>query len=335
MNTTGYCCSAGRANTIDYSSSFSIHIETHDKIIKPTCSISLSDNVQSTINLRCSWRKEYFGINSTIMMAGLGSGRYADCSDTHAGQLEMKNLSPWDFFQYHSEANCSLQIPNNNIDNQPSCNYSKRIIPKMSSIHVGESVNLTCPQNSSLLKWKEFTPNGIFGLDGSGSTLSYNATNVYEHGLIIMCTVQSDNGELVLGIGKIIVQQKTKGLSESKASTCETTTDINYSSEYDSGTSITSKLYELFIIITTFLSVAVLVCISFIFYLCKKISCKLCPNTPQEHHVHVFHHQYVPSENSNIPATQNFLSTNAVLDETIVRHDSTKGPHHYHVIHNT
>ena len=139
-----------------------------------------------------------------------------------------------------------------------------------------------------------------------------------------LCALYSHMMEiLVLGIGNIIVQQKTKEFSEPKASTHVNTAGKNYSSEYDSGASMTttqctiiasSKLHDILVASTTLLSITVFACFScHIVIFCKKMYCKVYPNTQQEHSV--IPQSCKTCKNPNFTGTPNSLPSKAGLGE--------------------
>ena len=332
MNTTEFCCSEKITSSTDASSTFTIQIATDKEIANPVCSIGLSKAVQSTIYLKCSWQKEYVGINSTITISGLENNGKANCNGTLEGNLQMMNLSPWELLHNQSQAYCSLQIPS--IKSQPKCDYSQFINPQVRVVSVGEYVNVTCPQDSSLLTWKIITHNESLNLNVSSLTIVYLAKRVYENGFIIMCTLKSGYEETVLGMGKVIVREKTEVLSET--TTNISTADAYNSSEHCCETFMTtttthtiaasSEQYMYVISIPATVLFVLVVAALFILQYCfinKKSSHKSCmkqegrkisKSTPMDHDFAAY--TGIPTENVNFTGSPNCSSIEHCLGRT-------------------
>ena len=183
-----------------HSSALSINTVQHIQNLNISCAIEMTGrNLERILNFKCMWNALYYGIQSVITIFDEESNMDYACAHLPEDGSHVMEISPWALFARTSEASCSLDVPY-----EQSCNYSLYITPWISNITLGEAIDLTCPENYSQLKWQEISQNGVFILNAFEATITYYANKVYENGVIIVCSYESGNRELVLGIGKVI-----------------------------------------------------------------------------------------------------------------------------------
>ena len=208
-------------NNFKDSPNLSINISSNSKTVQPACSVVLRESSrEKVLDLKCTMRPEFVGVNSTITLLGLRNETHGKCSDDG---IRIKKIALNALFQSPSEAraHCSLIIPNSN-QNQAGCNFSLYINPRTSNITVGESVDLTCPQSATNMTWWEIRSKELISLEPNVSVVSHNtvtfrASTPNENGFIIMCKdgVVSGDTEIVLGIGKVFVTEASETSSNS------------------------------------------------------------------------------------------------------------------------
>ena len=176
-----------------------------DRLKLISCSIGLNNTKhETTLDFICMWSQEYFGYNATITISELGSEMNEKCVYSEDSGLKIENVSPWNLIQSQSLAYCSIKIPN--LEYQPVCHFSLNYIePWPSIVSPGKPGELTCPLNSSQVRWWKISSNGTHSLlHFHHRTLTYDV-HVSESEVIFMCSIQSHDKGFVLSIGKIIV----------------------------------------------------------------------------------------------------------------------------------
>ena len=229
--TNQFCISentnSGSAN--QHSSALSINTVQHIQDLNISCAIEITGRkLERILNFKCMWNALYYGIQSVITISDIESTVDYACLDLPEDGSHVMEISPWTLFGSKLEASCSLSEPY-----QQSCNYSLYITPWISNIILGESTHLTCPTNEGQLKWQEMSSSGIISLNTSEATITYYGNNVDENGVIIMCSFNSGNREVVLGIGKVIVRNSS--------STLASTVFFDSTTEQDFEATITEK----------------------------------------------------------------------------------------------
>ena len=208
-----------------HSSALSINTVQVIHDLKISCAIEMTEQkLEEILNLKCMWKPKFYGIVGTIILSDTHSTVNSDSIELG---LQVMNISPWTLFERKLEAHCSINIPNQ------ICNFSLYITPWVSYISLGESIELTCSENSSNVTWKEISSSGVLILNVSEATITYHASKIYENGVIIMCSSNSGNRELVQGIGKVIVRHVTQSAA----------TTVSSSTELDFGATITVHAY--------------------------------------------------------------------------------------------
>ena len=253
------------------SSSLSIKILNNHKAVNILCSIEMSINIsQRTIEFVCNWPREYCGINSTITIPG-SRNMNETCSGARQTGVKIENISPWSLFLRQSKAKCVLSVPN--LSYQPMCNTSLYIDPWIANISLGESVELKCLQNLDDMKWWKITGEGTFLLNTSDQgTIVYDASDVNETEVIIICGKQFDGKDFIAGIGKVVVgnygSETAQFLDITTTATCSPSTifDPNQTLATDlMTTSIThvssGSLVMILVLMTTSLMFSLTVCL--------------------------------------------------------------------------
>ena len=191
-----------------------IHILCEDQLVLPVCTIHLSekgDDGKKALDFSCTWTGEYFGMNAALHLSNLDKNSTNKCS-TCGNSIRAGKLLPSVFLKKEStsQALCTLITPSR----QPqSCNFSLYITPWKSTIHVGQSINLTCPQSAHEVTWWEVRDSQLIPLDKyisvvTKTCVTFHAATPSEDGFIIMCKEEHQSGaENVLGIGKIIINE--------------------------------------------------------------------------------------------------------------------------------
>ena len=184
---------------------------------------------ERALDFRCTWHMEYFGVNASIYIPHLEEDSdirtcFKGDNSVQAGPFT-HNL----FLSTTSELSVSCTLNVTNVQHHPTCNFSLYITPRISTIQVGETINLTCPHNASRVTWWEIRGRRVIELKSNISAevqyqtvVNFTAKTPNENGFIIMCMNATSDKTHVFGIGKIIVK---------KASTDESpTTDTSSSS---------------------------------------------------------------------------------------------------------
>ena len=203
------------------------------KLLKPSCSINLvkTGPGQKGLHFNCTWHKEYFGVNATLHLSPSDRDLEQPCP-TGENSLRAGPFSPNIFLNRSSRTNafCNLALPN--VQRKPSCKFSLYITPWNTAINVGESINLTCPQDANEIKWWGIKTKNIISFELNISKVShrivtFHAKIPHENGLIIMCmNATSTDKEQVLGIGKIVVKETSTTDNSSSSNTEHPTTTV-------------------------------------------------------------------------------------------------------------
>ena len=201
-----------------------------NKLFNPFCSINLgkTSSGQKGLQFNCTWHQEYFGVNATLQISPSEGDLKQHCSKGESS-IRAGPFSPNIFLNRPSKTNsfCYLSIPN--VQRMPSCKFSLYITPWNTSINVGESINLTCPQGANGVTWWEIKMKDITCLESnitvvSPRTVTFHAKTPNENGFIIMCmNATSGDKQRVLGIGKIVVKEASSDVS----STSDTSSSSN------------------------------------------------------------------------------------------------------------
>ena len=183
--------------------------------VKLSCTMLLSEKKsgKKALNFTCSWEKECFDVNAAIDISHLERHPNKKCS-SNGNSVTGGPFLPNVFLNGTTEAEavCALTMPNEKP--RPTCNFSLYITPRISTIRVGETINLTCPHNASRITWWEIRGKQVKWLNStisgvSQAVVTFSAETLNEDGFIIMCKGGSEGGkgEAVLGIGKVIVKE--------------------------------------------------------------------------------------------------------------------------------
>ena len=260
-----------------FQSKSEINILCRAKLVNPVCLINLSEKGAEglkALEFICMWEKEYFGMNAALHLSHLDRDASNKCSKDE-NSVRANKLLPNAFLTKGSKthASCTLSIPNR----QPkSCNFSLYITPWISTIRVGESINLKCPQSSNKVTWKEIRGTQLISLESnisvvSNISVSFHAATPNEDGFIIMCKEGNRKNGNVLGIGKVIVKEasQTQRYLPSTASSADNDTVTNLNTTQSQVTTVTPPTEVLSISLIS-LSVAVVfslgVCMLLIIY---------------------------------------------------------------------
>ena len=214
-NSSQFCCEEEAGMSYVNSSSVLITVMDESQIMAPSCKMELAQITAPVLDFICMYSNEYYGVEATLsMVAGQGELNSTCTNSDEPGFTKIENVSFSSLLDntFEIAGNCSLQVPN--IQQKPACNFSIYITPRISVMNVGESVTLTCPtynKTSGLLKWWGIGPEGRFPLtisEVSDTVITFHATKAYTNGLAILCSLQSDDKQ-VLGIGKIFINEST------------------------------------------------------------------------------------------------------------------------------
>ena len=210
-----------------------IKILCKNRLSNPSCFINLGEtgSGQKGLDFNCSWHQEYFGVNATLQISHSSGDLKQHCSKGESS-IRAGPFSPNIFLNRSSRKNafCNISIPN--VRHKPFCNFSLYITPWNTSMNVGESINLTCPQG---VTWWEIKMKDIISLKSnmtavSPKTVTFHAKTPNENGLIIMCmNATSTDKEQVLGIGKIVVKETSSTTDTSSSSNTEHPTTTVFS----------------------------------------------------------------------------------------------------------
>ena len=223
-----------------YSSASQINILCDGELINPSCSIKLSERPSGpkALAFTCTWEKEYFDVEATLDIPFSEAGTNRKCS-TEENSVKAGLFSPSVFLKgaTQTKAFCSLTMTSL-PDIQKTCAFSHYISPMISSINVGESINLTCPPGAGNVTWWEITTSNIISLESNISTVApmtgiFCAKTPNENGFIIICKDRTWRNYQVLGIGKIIVREASSEGSTAATSLCfdtQTSTRTPFSS---------------------------------------------------------------------------------------------------------
>ena len=277
---TRYCRPWARGNSScactyhPFLSESKLNILCGEQLVNPVCLINLSEKEsegRKALEFICMWEKEYFGMNAALHLSHLDRDASNKCS-TDENSIRANKLLPNAFLTKGNKthASCTLTIPNR----QPkSCNFSLYITPRISTIRVGESINVKCPQSSNKVTWNEIRGTQLISLESNISVVSniivsFHAATPNEDGFIIMCKEGNGNNGNVLGIGRVIVKEASRYLP-STASSADNDTVTNLNTTQSQVTTVTPPTEVLSISLIS-LSVAVVfslgVCMLLIIY---------------------------------------------------------------------
>ena len=235
---TRYCKPLPKSNSScactyhSFQSNGEINVLCRDKPVSPVCLINLSEKAAKdlkALEFICTWEKEYFDMNATLHLFQLDRDASNTCS-TDENSIRANKLLPNAFLTKGNKthASCTLSMPNSK---PKSCNFSLYITPWISTIRVGESINVKCPQSSNKVTWNEIRGTQLISLESNISVVSniivsFHAATPNEDGFIIMCKEGNGNNGNVLGIGRIIVKEVSLGyLPSTTSSRNETSTN--------------------------------------------------------------------------------------------------------------
>ena len=197
------------------------NIRGDNQPVKLSCTMLLSEKKsgKKALNFTCSWEKECFDVNAAIDISHLERHPNKKCS-SNGNSVTGGPFLPNVFLNGTTEAEavCALTMPNEKP--QPTCNFSLYITPRISTIRVGETINLTCPHNASRVTWWEIRGKRLIQLKStipevSQAVVTFSAETLNEDGFIIMCKGGSEGGkgEVVLGVGKVVVKDSTNNVN--------------------------------------------------------------------------------------------------------------------------
>ena len=222
-----------------------INILCEEQLVNPVCSINLSEKGAEglkALDFVCIWEKENFNMNATLHLSQLDRDASNTCL-TKGNRVRANKLLPNAFLTKGNKthASCALTMPNRK---PKSCNFSLYITPRISTMRVGESINLKCPQSSNKVTWKEIRGTQLISLESNISVVSniivsFHAATPNEDGFIIMCKEGNRKNGNVLGIGRVIVKEASQRYLPSTASSADNNTVTSLNTTQSQVTTVT------------------------------------------------------------------------------------------------